>query len=167
MSCGKWTKEWFCSRLCVRERREKEKRRVRMFRPSSNCAVPAKAKHEPKLVDLHGAGGDGAGEKQLSQRQQLPHSPHLQEDSRQRIATPATKKNCRRNSRHHRRRHRSHHSRRHGHRRCHCYRRRRCHRRCHRRRWYRCYHYICKPAVQPGLCLNLWLLQFVLQEKRK
>ena len=51
-----------------------------MFRPSSNCAVPAtQAEHEPNLVDLHGAGGEGAGEKKLLQKQQLPQSPHLQE----------------------------------------------------------------------------------------
>ena len=48
--------------------------------PQQQLRGPSKAKHEPKLVDLHGAGGDGAGEKQLLPRQQLPRSPHLQEE---------------------------------------------------------------------------------------
>ena len=148
-------------------------RRVRIFRPSSNQAVPAK----PKLVDLHGAGGDGAGEKQCWRCSSCPSHSTCRKSCHQRISTPATKKICRRNSRHHRRRyrgrhrrrrHRRRHSRGYGHRRGHRQRCRRCYRRCHRRRWfYPCYHCTCKPAVQLGLCLNLWLLCFVLQEKRK
>ena len=57
--------------------REEESKNVS---PQQQLRGPSKAKHEPKLVDLHGACGDGAGEKQLLQRQQLPQSPHLQEE---------------------------------------------------------------------------------------
>ena len=100
-----------------------------------------------------------------------PSGPIRRKGSRQRIATHI-KKNCHGNSRHRRRRHRRrryrrHHSRRHGYRRCHCHRRRRCCRRCHRRRWDHCYHCVCKPAVQPGLCLNLWLLFFRTREENR
>ena len=103
-----------------------------------------------------------------------PSRPICRTSSRQMIATHA-KKNCHGHSRHYRRRHRRrhrgrrysrHHSRRHGHRRCHRHCCQCCRRRCQRRRWNCCYHCIGKPAVQPGLCLNLWLLYFV-QEKRK
>ena len=48
--------------------------------PPQHPRGPSKAKHEPKLVHLYGAGGEGAGTPQLSQRQRLPHSPHLQEE---------------------------------------------------------------------------------------
>ena len=54
-----------------REKREREKE-SRDVSPQQQLRSPSKAKHEPKLVDLHGAGGDGAGEKELLQRQQLP-----------------------------------------------------------------------------------------------
>ena len=54
-----------------RERREREKE-SRDVSPQQQLRSPSKAKHEPKLVDLHGAVGDGAGEKELLQRQQLP-----------------------------------------------------------------------------------------------
>ena len=62
-----------------RERREREKE-SKNISPQQQLRGSSKAKHEPKLVDLHGAGGDGAGEKQLLQRQQLPQSAHLQEE---------------------------------------------------------------------------------------
>ena len=41
---------------------------------------PSIAKDEPKLVDLHGAGGEGTRKQQLLQKQQLPQSPRLQEE---------------------------------------------------------------------------------------
>ena len=70
-----------------REKKEREKREKREREKESKniphqqqLRDPSKAKHEPELVDLHGAGGDGAGQKQLLQRQQLPQSPHLQEE---------------------------------------------------------------------------------------
>ena len=67
-----------------REGREREKREMdkesKDISPQQQLRGSSKAKHEPKLVSLHGAGGDGAGEKQLLQRQQLPQSPHLQEE---------------------------------------------------------------------------------------
>ena len=64
----------------MRESERREREEGRDVSPQQQLRGPSKAKHEPKLVDLHGAGGDGAGEKQLLQRQQLPQSPHLQEE---------------------------------------------------------------------------------------
>ena len=62
-----------------RERREREKE-SKNISPQQQLRGPSKVKYEPKLIDLHGAGGDGAGENQSLQRQQLPQSPHLQEE---------------------------------------------------------------------------------------
>ena len=46
---------------------------------------PSKAKPELQLVvDLRGAGAEGAGKQQLLQRQQLPQSPRLQEEQHSR-----------------------------------------------------------------------------------
>ena len=71
------------------EKRREEKRRDEIYikrkesknvSPQQQLRGPSKAKHEPKLVDLRCAGGDGDGKKQVLQRQQLPQSPHLQEE---------------------------------------------------------------------------------------
>ena len=61
-----------------RQREERERGESKNISPQQQLRGPSKAKHEPKLVDLHGAGGNGAGEQQLLQRQQLPQSPRLQ-----------------------------------------------------------------------------------------
>ena len=58
-----------------REKRKRERRESKNISPQQQLRGPSKAIHEPKLVDLH-----GAGEKQLLQRQQLPQSPNLQEE---------------------------------------------------------------------------------------
>ena len=55
------------------EQREKEKP------PQQQQRDPSKAKYEPQLVDLLGAGGEGAGEQLLLQRQQHPQPPRPQE----------------------------------------------------------------------------------------
>ena len=60
-----------------RERRERDNESKNVL-PRQQLRGPSKAKHEPKLIDLYGAGGVGAGEKQLLPRQQLPQSPCLQ-----------------------------------------------------------------------------------------
>ena len=75
----------------VREKRE-------INSPQQQQCDPSKAKDEPKLVDLHGVGREGAGEQQFLQKQQLPQSPACRESSSQRIAEPATKKRCRPNN---------------------------------------------------------------------
>ena len=50
--------------------------------PQQQHRDPIEAKCEPELVDLRGAGGEGAGKKQLlrGQQQQLPRSPRAQEE---------------------------------------------------------------------------------------
>ena len=55
------------------EEREEEKP------PQQQRRDPSKAKYEPQLVDLLGAGGEGAGEQLLLQRQQHPQPPRPQE----------------------------------------------------------------------------------------
>ena len=83
-ACGHWMNKWFYSRARREETRRgegDEHEEKEDFRPScqhQQCD-PRKAKNEPQLVDLHGAGGKGAGtQQQLLQRPQLPQSPHLQ-----------------------------------------------------------------------------------------
>ena len=48
--------------------------------PQQQHRDPIEAKCEPELVDLRGAGGEGAGKKQLLRGQQLPQSPRPQEE---------------------------------------------------------------------------------------
>ena len=55
----------------VRREGEMRKRRERRFCPRSNSEIPV------QLVDLHGAGDDGAGTQSL-QRQHAPQSRRLQ-----------------------------------------------------------------------------------------
>ena len=53
------------------ERGDEEEKRQEIS-PQQQKRDPSNTKYEPKLVDLHGAGREGAGKQQLLQRQQLP-----------------------------------------------------------------------------------------------
>ena len=126
----------------MRDEREGVKRRNNIS-PQQQPRGPNKAKHEPTLIDLHGAGGEGAGKKQLLRRQQLLQPPHLQGEQQSVDCCACNENNCRRRHlRCHRRRRRRHR------RRCHLHCHRRCHLHCHRRR-HRCYRRSCKPAARP------------------
>ena len=124
--------------------------------PQQQPSDPSKAKHKPLLVDLYGAGDEGAGTQQLLQRQRLPSS-FAGNAAVRGLLHPETQERCRC------RRYRScgHHCRR-----C-CRHRYRYRRRRHRRYCRRRYCRRRNTPVKSGLCLNLRVVYFAHEERRE